>query len=236
LGCCAHPPHKIFGLFVRDGKGNRQEVHSAGQMPPKKNVEEKPQPTPAQVAKIEENEAIRRSYEEYKSSCRIARDTKAAMPNMMSFARAASEDERVSKNEDAIYSQFKRASKNQSDVVGIMGRPCKGVDTLQMHAFAKKASENVWPRFVLCNLEIDELLQGLESKSCLSKASLAVFDKFAANQQGDPRKNQLSGRGLEDLVKKLKEAEPFLTTTKVTARFVASMQLPNILSGNVDER
>ena len=48
LGCCVHAPHKIFGLFVRVGKGNRQEVHSAGQMPPK--VQGKPQPTPAQVA------------------------------------------------------------------------------------------------------------------------------------------------------------------------------------------
>jgi hypothetical protein len=230
-----HAPHKIFGLFVRVGKGNRQEVHSAGQMPPKKNVE-KPQPTPEQVAKIEEDEAIRRSYEEYKSSCRVSRDTKAAMPNMMSFARAASEDAAVSKSVDAIYSQFKRAQNNQSDVIGILGRPCKGVDSLQMHAFAKKASENVWPRFILCSLKIDELLQGLESKSCLSKTSLAVFDKFAANQQGDPRKNQLSGAGLEDLVKKLKEAEPFLTTTKVTARFVASMQLTNILLGDVDQR
>jgi hypothetical protein len=48
LGCCVHAPHKFFGLFVRVGKGNRQEVHSAGQMPPK--VQGKPQPTPAQVA------------------------------------------------------------------------------------------------------------------------------------------------------------------------------------------
>ena len=28
LGCCVHAPHKIFGLFVRQGKGNRQEVHT----------------------------------------------------------------------------------------------------------------------------------------------------------------------------------------------------------------
>jgi hypothetical protein len=204
-------------------------------MPPKA-AQEKPQPTPAQAAKIAENETIRQSWEDYKSSCRVARDNKAELPNMKSFARAASEDERVSKNEDAIYSQFKRASQNQGDVIGIMGRPPKGVDALQMHAFARKASENVWPRFVLCDQAIDELLQGLESKSCLSKTSLAVFDKFAANEQGDPRKNQLAGAALEDLVKKLKEAEPFLTTSKVTARFVASMQLPNILSGNFDER
>ena len=50
LGCCVHAPHKFFGLFVRVGKGNRQEVHSAGQMPPK--VQGKPQPTPAQVANL----------------------------------------------------------------------------------------------------------------------------------------------------------------------------------------
>lgn len=63
-------------------------------------------------------------------------------------------------------------------------------------------------------LEINSLLQARESKSCLSKNSLAVFDKFAAAQQGDPREKQLSGAALEDLVGKLKEAEPFLTTTK----------------------
>ena len=91
-------------------------------MPPKA-AQEKPQPTPAQAAKIAENETIRQSWEDYKSSCRVARDTKAELPNMKSFARAASEDERVSKNEDAIYSQFKRAQNNQSDVIGIMGRP-----------------------------------------------------------------------------------------------------------------
>lgn len=63
-------------------------------------------------------------------------------------------------------------------------------------------------------LEINSLLQAHESKSCLSKNSLAVFDKFAAAQQGDPREKPLSGAALEDLVRKLKEAEPFLTTTK----------------------
>lgn len=118
-------------------------------MPPKK-VEEKPLPTPEEIAKIAEDEAIRENWEFYKSSCRIARDKRETMPNMKSFARAASEDERVSKSEDAVYSQFKRASKNQEDVIGIIGRPSKGVDKLQLHAFARKASENVWLLFIVC--------------------------------------------------------------------------------------
>jgi hypothetical protein len=118
-------------------------------MPPKA-AQEKPQPTPAQTAKIAEDEAIRQAWEDYKSSCRVARDTKAELPNMKSFARAASEDENVSKSADAVYSQFKRASKNQEDVIGIIGRPSKGVDKLQLHAFARKASENVWLPFIVC--------------------------------------------------------------------------------------
>jgi hypothetical protein len=65
--------------------------------------------------------------------------------------------------------------------------------------------------------EIDHMLQSLTSKSCLSKNSLAVFDKFAANAKGDPRAKTLSGSALEDLCRKLKESEPFLTTTKVHA-------------------
>jgi hypothetical protein len=118
------------------------------QMPPKK-VNEIPQLTPEDIAKIEENEVIRQHFQNYKTSLRIARDTKRDPPNMKSFARAASEDLRVSKNEEAVYAQFKRAQKNSDDVIGIIGRPQKGLDALQLHAFARKAGENVWPRFVL---------------------------------------------------------------------------------------
>ena len=61
-----------------------------------KKVEEKTLPTPEELAKIAEDEAISENWESYKSSCRIARDKKETMPNMKSFARAASDDERVS--------------------------------------------------------------------------------------------------------------------------------------------
>jgi hypothetical protein len=118
-------------------------------MPPKK-VEEKLLPTREELAQIAEDEAIREKWEFYKSSCCIARDKRETVPNMKSFARAASEDERVSKNEDAVYSQFKRASTNQEDVTGIIGRPSKGVDKLQLHAFARKALEKVWLLFIVC--------------------------------------------------------------------------------------
>ena len=118
-------------------------------MPPKVAEANAP-PATEELAKIAENEAIRENWENYKSSCRIARDKRETAPNMKSFARAASEDENVSKNADAVYSQFKRASKNQEDVIGIIGRPSKGVDKLQLHAFARKASENVWLLFIVC--------------------------------------------------------------------------------------
>ena len=56
-------------------------------MPPKK-VEEKPLPTPEEIAKIAEDEAIRENWELYKSGCRTARDKREDSPNMKSFARA----------------------------------------------------------------------------------------------------------------------------------------------------
>ncbi len=185
-------------------------------MPPKK-VQEILQPTPQQIAKIDENQAIREYFDNWKSSLRITKDTKRDPPNMKSFARAASEDPRVAKNEEAVYAQFKRAQKNSDDVIGIMGRPTKGLDNLQLHAFARKASENVWPCFQFHFIfEVHSLLQSLASKSCLSKNSLAIFDKFAANAKGDPRKQPLSGASLEELCRKLKECEPWLTSTKVS--------------------
>ena len=64
---------------------------------------------------------------------------------MKAYARAASEDPLVSKSEEAVYAQFKRAIIKNRDVVPDMGRPPKGVDSLQMHAFATVASDNVCP-------------------------------------------------------------------------------------------
>jgi hypothetical protein len=115
-------------------------------MPPKK-VQQILEPTPEEIAKIDEDTAIRQHFEKYKTSLRIAHDTKRDPPNMKSFARAASEDQRVRKNEDAVYAQFKRAHKNGDDVIGIMGRPAKGLDKLQLHVFARKAGENVCVHF-----------------------------------------------------------------------------------------
>jgi hypothetical protein len=148
-------------------------------MPPKK-VEEKPLPTPEEIAKIAEDEAIRENWELYKSGCRTARDKREDSPNMKSFARAASEDPRVSKNEDAVYSQFKRASKNQEDVIGIMGRPSKGVDKLQLHAFARQASQNVWLRFIVCGTQSLKLIQCCRLKN-LKVASRRVVWLFSTN-------------------------------------------------------
>ena len=117
-------------------------------MPPKK-VKQIPQLTPEEVAKIEENEIIRKHYEDYKMNVRVAKDMKRDPPNMKSFARAASEDSRVSKNVEAVYAQFKRAQKDSTNVIGIIGRPEKGLDALQLHAFARKSGENVRPLFLL---------------------------------------------------------------------------------------
>ena len=148
-------------------------------MPPKVAEANAP-PATEELAKIAENEAIRENWENYKSSCRIARDKRETAPNMKSFARAASEDERVSKTEDAIYSQFKRASKNQEDVIGIMGRPSKGVDKLQLHAFARQASENVWLRFIVCGTQSLKLIHCCRLKNP-KVASRRVVWLFSTN-------------------------------------------------------
>jgi hypothetical protein len=140
------------------------------------------------------------------------------MPNMKSFARAASDDERVSKNEDAIYSQFKRASQNQQDVIGIMGRPSKGVDTLQLHAFARQASENVWLRFIVCGTQSLKLIDYCMLKN-LKVASRRLVWLFSTNllqlNRAIPEKRKspapLSKTSAENSKRR---SHTFLTTTK----------------------
>ena len=140
------------------------------------------------------------------------------MPNMKSFARAASDDERVSKNEDAIYSQFKRASQNQQYVIGIMGRPSKGVDTLQLHAFARQASENVWLRFIVCGTQSLKLIDYCMLKN-LKVASRRLVWLFSTNllqlNRAIPEKRKspapLSKTSAENSKRR---SHTFLTTTK----------------------
>ena len=56
--------------------------------------------------------------------------------------------------------------------------------------------------------------QATAGKGAFNFGSLATFDQFAAESRDDPRAKPLSGKRLEALVDKLKEKEPWLTTTK----------------------
>ena len=58
------------------------------------------------------------------------------------------------------------------------------------------------------------MLQARSGRGYLSKQSLAIFDKFCADQKGDPRSHVLKDSKLEDLVAELKAKEPWLTTTR----------------------
>ena len=176
----------------------REHAVQIANMPPKAPVPKVAVPSEEELARQAENEAIREAFDRYLSACRRATDSRKEAPELSPFARSASDDQRVSKTFDSVYMSFKRARENGTkDPISTRGRPGKGLDSLQKHAFARTASANA-----------------TLSKGCLGKTSLAVFDSFAASDKDTPRAITLSGSKLNALIDDLQRQEPWLTTTQ----------------------
>jgi hypothetical protein len=148
----------------------------------------------------DEEYAIRVQYEEYKKAVRIAKDLKRnrdSPVSMMHFANKAWQ-EGFSRSPWAIYMMFRRADKTQAvDPIPPKGRPTKKPNALEIHTFATVAASNA---------------KG--GKTALTPLTLAVFDRFSADQKCDPREHTLSGTKLAEFVEEVKRMEPWLTTTR----------------------
>ena len=116
-------------------------------MPPKK--QQKPAgPTAQEIQKKAEEFALGEHYNNFKVAMRKFKDSQgskaAPKPRLFHFATAASEDARISKTQDAVYSIYKRTrAKDAVDPVATLGRPSKQPDAMQLHVFAKAADSIV---------------------------------------------------------------------------------------------
>jgi hypothetical protein len=78
-----NPPIRVVGKNAQEPLSHRALGHK---MPPKK-VQQIQEPTPEEIAKIDEDSAIRQHFEKYKASLRIAHDTKRDPPNITIYQK-----------------------------------------------------------------------------------------------------------------------------------------------------
>ncbi len=174
-----------------------------------KRIQLQPESAPELVSDSEDSEdfidqedeeyAIRFQYEEYKKAMRIAKDLKhrSSPVSLKHFADEAWQ-EGFSRSAWSIYMMYRRAVEQEAaDPIPPKGRPSKKPNDLQLHTFATVAAANT-----------------KAGKTALTPQTLAVFDKFIADQKCDPREHTLSGTKLKDFVEEVKEKEPWLTTTR----------------------